>query len=402
VILSIFFAATVAASASALPAGHPHLTPQPHAAPNFFRPPADTTSELATIPTGTIRVEVRDPFDHPLANHTVDLGIVRQSIAKGDTHLHDQTTTDTAGDATFAGLETGSNIAYRVTVHEADATYAATPFRLDPTKGSQVVLHVYPVMHDLPQSNAIGARSIIAVEVKDDRIQIQQEFDFFNGTALAWVPHDVIFRLPDGFTALNGMQQMSDLGVDAVPGQGARLHGTFPPGQSTVVFSWQLPYAGDPSVSFDVGLPPAVRDAFVQAAAAPNMKLEVAGFREAIVRSNEEGLRLLVTRKQLNDNEPAIRKISIGLSGLPTPGPTRLIATVLAVLGLAAGIYIATQRKTARTRTKASAKRDRERILEEIDELETAKARGDIGPKTYERARRELVDDLAAVLATAK
>ena len=411
-ILPIFFAATLAASASAsasaapttLPAGHPHVPSagQQHAGGNFFRPPADTTSELASIPVGTIRVELRDPFDHPLASHVVDLGIVRQSIAKGDTHLHDQATTDAAGVATFANLEASGNIAYRVTVHDADATFAATPFRLEPDKGTQVVLHVYPVMHDLPQTTQIGTRSIVAIELKDDRIHVQQEIDFFNGTALAWVPHDVVLRLPEGFTALNGMQQMSDIGVDAVAGEGARLHGTFPPGESSVVFSWQLPYSGDPSVTLDVGFPPAVRDAFVQAAAAPEMKLEVAGFPAAVTRTNQEDQRLLVTRKQLNDNEPPIRKVSIVLSGLPTPGPTRLIATVLAAIALAAGLYIASQPRKAKATSKAHAKRDRERILDEIDELELAKSNGDIGPKTYERARRELVDELAAVLATSK
>lgn len=407
-ILSILFAAaTAAASASAaptLPAGHPSIQAAPHGnAPSpFFRPPADTTNESSSIPVGTIEVELRDPLDHPLANHAVELGILHQSIAKGESHEHREANTDASGLATFAGLSTESNIAYRVTAHESDATYGATPFRLVPGKGMHVVLHVFPVMHDLPRTAKIGARAIVYVEVKDDRVQFQEQIDFFNGTALAWVPHDVVMHLPDGFTALNSMQQMSDIGVDAVPGQGARIHGTFVPGNNSVTFSWQLPYSATPSVDVDVGMPPAVREAIVRAAAAPEMKLEVPGFRPAVSRVNEEGQRELITGKQQNDNEPSIRDIKIALNGLPTPGPSRLVATLLAAVALVAGIYVATQRKGRPGASKAAAKRDRERILDEIDDLELARERGDVGPKTYERARRELVDELAAVLATAK
>ncbi len=414
-ILPIVLAATVTASAqasvtaappppaaTALPAGHPRVNQAAGNNPGFFKAPADSTTEVPGIPVGTIRVELRDPFDHPLANRTVDLGVVRQSIAKGDKHEHSESTTDATGVATFSNLDTGSNIAYRVSAHEADATYAATPFRLEIDKGTKVVLHVYPVMHDLPQTAQIGARAIVFLEVKDDRIQIQERVDVFNGTALAWVPRDVVMRLPDGFTAVNSMQQMSDIGVDAVAGQGARLHGTFPPGENMVMFSWQLPYSGDPNVNLEIGMPPDVRMAIVRAAAAPSMKLEVAGFREATAQVNEESQRELVTGKQLNDTEPPMRKIDVALSGLPTPGPSRIVATALAMFAIASGIYVATQQRRSRKPNKSSSKRDRDRVLDEIDGLEVARERGDVGPKTYERARRELVDELSALLATSK
>jgi hypothetical protein len=420
VIFPFLLAATVTAAASAsaapasasaspsasaaLPAGHPRVDRSPHGAgggARMFRPPADTADTDPKLPPGVIRVELRDALDHVLAHHAVELGVVHQSVAKGERHEHREATTDDAGNATFGGLDASSNVAYRVTAHESDATYAATPFRLTHDHGMHVVLHVYPVMHELPSTAQIGARCIVYVEVKDDRIQLQEQIDLFNGTPAAWVPRGVVLRLPDTFTALNSMQQMSDIGVVANGKRGAELHGTFVPGDNRVEFTWQLPYSGDPAIDFDVGMPPATRQAVVLAAAAPGMKLEVPGFRDAVAQVDDNGQRQLGTGKQVNDNEPAIRSVHVSLSGLPTPGPTRLFATALAVLGLASGIYLATKRGR-RGSTKAAVRRDRERILDELDQLELARERGDVGPKTYERARRELVDELAALLAASK
>ena len=194
------------------------------------------------------------------------------------------------------------------------------------------------------------------------------------------------------------MQQMSDVGVDAVAKEGARLHGTFPPGETAVVFGWQLPYSGESAVDLEIGLPPNVGQLVVRAAAATGMKLEVQGFHEAVSQVNEEGQRELVTGKQLQDGDTPLQKVHIGLRDLPTPGPMRMIGTGLAAAFVASGIWLAVQR---RARARPSIKRDRARILDEVADLERAHARGDVGPKTYERATRELVDELASLLAAA-
>lgn len=412
--IALFAAAVVAASASAsasasvaptastpptaMPMNHPRV--EQKAAQNFFRPPPDTSDEDPKLATGTIVVELRDALNNVLPNKTVQLGIIHQSIAKGDTREHVQQNTGADGVTTFAQLESSAGTAYRVTVKSDDATFAARPFNLPHDHGMHVVLHVYPVVHELPQTLQVGSRAIVYVEVKDDRIQIQERVDVFNGMPAAFVPHDLVLRLPDTFTALNSQQQMSDIGVEAVPHEGARLHGTFVPGENSVVFSWQLPYSNEPSLDMELGLPPAARQVLVRAAAAPGMRLEVPTFREAVAQVSEEGQRELVTGRQTNDNEPPLRKVTIKLSDLPTPGPTRLIGTALAAAGIVAGIWVTTQ--TRKRNTKAGVKRDRDRILQEVEDLERAHARGDIGPKTYERARRELVDELASVLAASR
>jgi len=401
-------ASTAASSApsalpTALPSGHPHIGSSTQTkAPPFFQAPPDTVDEDNSLPAGTIRVELRDPFNKVLANHAVDLGIIQQSVAKGDSRKHLSQPTDAGGMTTWSGLATGSGFAYRVSAHEGDAAFGARPFNLPQNHGMAVVLHVYPPTHDYQRGALIIMRSIIHVEMKDDRVQVEQRIDVFNGTPVAWIPEDVVLELPPDFTALNSMQQMSDVGVDAAAKRGARLHGTFAPGETPVVFSWQVPYGGEPSLDLEIGLPPNLAQLVVRASAAPGMKLEVQGFRDAVSQVNEEGQRELVTGKQMQDGDASLRKVHIALRDLPTPGPARFIGTVLAAIAIIAGIYLALRTKGILVAPKAIIRRDRERIFDELDELEEAHARNEVGPKTYERAKRELIDELASILRSAK
>lgn len=392
--------AVAAAASSTLPSGHPRLDADRGASPAFFRPPPDTTDEETALPAGSIRVELRDFANNVVPNHGIELGILQQSVAKGESHKHLQGVTGPDGTTTFASLESAGNIAYRVSTHEGEAAFAAKPFVLGHDHGMHVVLHVYPPTSDLSRGALIITRSVIYLEMKDDRVQIQQRIDVFNGSPVAWIPKDVVLKLPADFSAVTGMQQMSDVGVDAVPQQGVRLHGTFGPGENPVVFSWQLPYSGESSVELEAGLAPNLGQLVVRAAAAPGMKLEVQGFREAISQVNEEGQRELVTGKQIQEGEAPLRKVHISLRDLPTPGPTRFIATMLAAVAVVAGIWVA--RRSPPSKVSVSSKRDRRRLLAEFEDLENAHTNGDIGPKTYERAHRELIDELAAVLATSE
>ncbi|HSQ66890.1 MAG TPA: hypothetical protein VLM85_26910 [Polyangiaceae bacterium] len=388
------------AATTQLPSGHPgtgHGQQAP--GPALFRPPADSSEDDPAVAPGTIHIELRDAHDGPIANHPVELGIVVQSIAKGDNHKHLSAATDAAGVVDFTGLETGSDVAYRVTAHEGAAAFGAQPFRLSPQRGTHVVLHVYPPTSDYARGAIILSRGIVYLEVKDDRIQLQQRIDIHNGSPVAWVPNNLVLRLPEDFTALNNVQQMSDVGIDAMPKEGAKLHGTFGPGDQSVLFSWQVPYSGQSDVDIEIGSPPNLGTLVVRAAAAPGMRLEVDGFPAATSQQNEEGQRELVTGRQLEQGDAPMRSVHIALRGLPTPGPSRLIGTVLAALGVAAGIYVGVNRTRARKGPKAG-RRDQARVLHEMEQLERSRAAGDVGPKTYERARRELVDELAQILAT--
>jgi hypothetical protein len=205
--------------------------------------------------------------------------------------------------------------------------------------------------------------------------------------------------LPEGFTAFNSQASMSDQGVDEGGGR-ARLHGTFPPGRHSVEFRWQLPWSGDKDVDFDVGMPPHVAIARVMMPATSEIKLVAQGFPPTEVRHDQQGQSFLVTERRLRPDEPKLTSLALGIHDLPTPGPGRLLAAVIALGCVAAGIVLAATGRQ-RERLPSGRKDARKALLEDLRELERARETGEVGPKTYERARREIIVALARALAEA-
>jgi hypothetical protein len=374
----------------------PHAHAHAHAGggPAVFEPPEDTEQADPTLPPGTIAVELRDADDKPVSHQTVTLGILINSVAKGDSRKHLQAQTDDQGHATFHGLELASNIAYRVGSPFEGGGFAATPFQLEQSKAMRVVLHVYQVTHDLTQA-LIVSECTIAAEIREDRLQLEQVLAFYNLGRIAWQPENVTLALPSGFTAFNTTASMTDQGVDEVNGA-ARLRGTFPPGRHTVEFRWQLPISGEKDVSFEAGVPPHMAAARVLMPAAANLTLTADGFPAPDIRRDGQGQRFVVLERRMRPEDAKISSLSIGIHGLPTPGPGRLIATLLAACGVAAGFALTLSRRGRSRRTESRAQ---SALLEELGELEKARRSGAVGPKTHERMRREIIDMLARTLA---
>jgi hypothetical protein len=387
-----------------LPAGHPLPSQRPHGGhgedgepPGMFRAPEDTSQEDPSLPAGTIAVDLRDPDENPIPATEVSLGIVIQSIAKGESRKHLSSTTDASGRATFAQLDTGSEIAYRVTCARDGGSFAAMPFRLPPARGQRVVLHVYPVTHNINEA-AIGMRTILYAEVRDDRIQFEQVYGIFNIGKVAWVPTDTIIALPDDYTGFSTQQGMSDQGVDSDK-NGARIRGTFGPGQHIIDFRWQLLWSGEKDIEADVGLLPHVFGAVVRTPASDPIKLTVEGFPDAQRATDEQGQHVLSTERALREGDQPLSHVHLALHDLPVAGPGRIIATILAMGGVGLGLAFAvsTGREKA-SRGASGAKSLRAQLLAELEDLERARAAGDVGPKTYERARRDLIDAIARTL----
>ena len=388
--------AAAPSASAALPPGHPAPTAAAEPDDGVFHPPPDEQDVDGSLAPGTVVVQIRDGANKAMADVDVLLGILQQSVAKGESRKHVTLRTDRNGFVRFDALDKGSGIAYRVSVAHQGGSFAATPFQLNPDHGTRVVLHVYPVIRDISRQQFIAMAGAMYLELKDDRLLIQQAIRIFNGTPSAWVPDNLVLVLPEGFTALQGQAAMSDQGIDPVA-EGARLRGTFPPGDHEVVFSWQVPYSGDADIALDVATPPHLASMIVRAASSPGMQLTVDGFPTAKIEFNEEGQRILATEKRSSDAEPPIDKLHVALRGLPAKGPATLIVTLLALLGVAVGIFLAVRLRVGSR--KLEDRSDRARVLAEIQDLEMARRKGDVGPRTYERAHRELIDALARQLA---
>src|SRR5258708_20957033 len=62
-----------------------------------FQPPEDTEQADATMAPGSIAVDLRDADDRPIVREVVTLGVLTNSIAKGDSRRHVQMPTDERG-----------------------------------------------------------------------------------------------------------------------------------------------------------------------------------------------------------------------------------------------------------------------------------------------------------------
>lgn len=357
----------------------------------------DTTEESKELRPGTIEISLRNEADAPIAGALVTLGILHNTVAKGESREKVARVTDAQGKILFEHLETGSAVAYRVSTARDGATYAATPFRLGPAMGSKVVLHSYPVTSDVDRTLVVG-QAIVYAELKEDRIQVQQAFTVFNFGKTAWVPKDLLLALPEGYTALTSSQEMSDIVIEPVEKRGAAIRGTFGPGRHDFEMKWQLPYSGDKSVTIEAPVPPHMAAARVIVPAAQSMQVDATGFPKPQSRIDASGQRVLLTERQLNRDEPALKTVRIELSNLPTPGPARYVVTLTAAVALVFGIVLLAIGRTTDARGRLRERQSQ--VLSDLEDLERAYLAGDVGPKTYERERRILIDRLAEIVAT--
>lgn len=355
--------------------------------------PTSNAVDDPAVPVGSIVIHVVDPSGAPVPRAEVTLGIIHNSVAQGESRKRVTGTTDDKGLASFTNLETGSGIAYRAMLLKDGATFSAPPFQLGAKSGVQAILVSFPVVRSV-EEGLIVSQSMFYTEIKDDRLQVQQAFKIFNFGRTAWVPQELIVPLPPNHTAFATQQGMTDVGVDDVPGKGVKLRGTFPPGQHVVEFRWQLPYSGESEISFDVGMTPHMAAARVIAPASKDMRLDVAGFPPPQSTTDNQGQRALVTERQIRREDTPLTSVNIALRGLPTEGPGKIVATLLAFGGIAIGLVLGSKKQVAR-----DPRTERAHLLGEVEALEKAHAAGDVGPKTYERARRALLDEIARTFA---
>ncbi len=183
-------------------------------------------------------------------------------------------------------------------------------------------------------------------------------------------------------------------------GRGARMVGTFSPGQRELTFRFQVPSDEKETAEFVIQLPPHVAELRVMVPAAREMRLEVQGFNPAEPMTGQDGRRLLVVQRQLRPGEPEMREVAIRLSGIPTPSSGRWVAVGLALSVLLAGLFLtARDQKTAGMVPLKDGERAQRLLLGELVALERAFIGKEIGPRTYEQARRALLDALTRLEA---
>ena len=363
-----------------------------------FEPLPDGAEADPSLPPGTIVVSMRNADDVPLEGVDLVLGILHNSVAKGETRERKQARTDGSGSATFTDLGVGQVHQYHVTSSVGPGTFEVSPFVLTDKAGMRVVLHLYEVTEDLSRLR-VAMRGSLSVSLKEDVMAVDVTYNIFNVTPSAWLA-DVEIPLPKGYKAFN----TSDEGTGALKvlptENGAVLRGTIPPGQSDVGFRYHVPLSGDEAQDVDFSLFPHTLQTQVAVEASKKMRLQVEGFPPAQFQHTQDGRSFLFATRSLQAGPLDHFKATIG--GLPTRGPGGWIAVALAALAVGSAFAYRGVR-LGRTDLSEDAYLDlveaRETLIEEITTLERAHAAGSLGPKTYARARSLLTEALARIMS---
>ena len=372
--------------------GNPHGAGGPG---QMFQAPEDTAEDDPTLPVGTILLTLKDAEEKPIPSAEVTLGIVHNTVAAGESRDRKTGVSGPDGTLRWDGMPHGSNTSFRASVVNGKASFGTEPFTLSDRAGKRVVLHVYAASPDINET-LIATQGLIYLSLGEDSITFQNMYGIINVGQVAWVPENQTIELPDGYKAYNRPDAMDGVGVDEVNGKGV-LRGTIGPGQHEVSFRYQVNLDGGERQTFRIALPPRLQQMRVIAESSKTMGLEVKGFPAARKNQNREGKRVLVTERRFQRDDREANEIEITLTGLPTPGPGRWVAVVLALGALALGLSYVNQRRNQQgpdEETRADLIDAREALLREIVELERAHRGGEIGDKTYGRLRNALLDAL--------
>ncbi|WP_437608136.1 carboxypeptidase-like regulatory domain-containing protein [Sorangium sp. So ce834] len=394
-----------------LPSGHPPVGKSPAGGAasrraaeeltGLFEAPDDTAQEDAGLPPGVIALTVQDADGQPIPRIAVDIDIMQSSVTKGESRERVTRETDDAGTVRLENLTIGGGTSYGISVTRNGGTFSLPHFGLSAEAGKRAVLHVYEATPDV-NSLLVGSQGIVYLQLRQDSIQVEQLFQVFNLGRVAWLP-DETFALPPDYKAFNKSEGMDEVRFEEVKGTGVALRGTVSPGRHEGQFRWQVPLNGEERQTIRIELPPRMAQLRVMAEASKSMTLNVAGFPAAQRTQNRDGKKILITEKAGNRAEGGMRTIEITLGGLPTPGVGRWIALVLAGAAVIGGAALNFVRRREGDRGPDDEERRelleaRDALLDEFVELERARKRGDVGPKTYDRVRTALLDALARIV----
>jgi hypothetical protein len=373
----------------------------PHAgspdAPPLARKPIATAEPNSALPSGTIRVRVIDATtEQPVANAKLQLG----TMSRDNTRATQDATTSATGEYRFEKLAGGDGQAYRINALYDGAKYSTTPFRMPLEHGYDVVVRQVPTTRDAREVVLyVGATSI---EVRDERLKVVQQARLINIGAKTYVFPEggLLIKLPPGHTAFQTEDVMTDQHLKEEAGQGFKITGSIAPGEITLTWGFDFPYdTTKVDLTFDM---PWVTFAYrVLSDAAPGMVLAVDDM-PAPELHDDNGRRFWVSEVVKRVGDPPLRTLKIHVSGIPGPGPTRVIALVVALFVLGAGVWFARQQPPAATAGMGADgvpfEQRKADLIAQAARLENERSRDEIGPEFYAQQLADLEERLASLL----
>ncbi len=353
------------------------------------------------VPPGTLGMLVRDGERAAVVGAKVKLFITHESIGQGNTESVRETNTDAQGRAAFTGLSTDSSYKYEAVVEQGGARYSTGAMRLRRESGQIAVLYVFPTTDAIDDTFVI-TRMLYALQPREDIFQVDTILRIQNGGTKTWSPKDFYVELPSEFSAFRPPQAAGDLRA-VVEGKRVHITGSFTPGQHELSFGFQLPNPRTPNIHLALATVPHLTDSRVFLEATENMGLQVEGLRPAERTTGQEGQNALMASSDfLGSGAEGPSVLRVNVTGMPPRGRGNIIASIIAGLIAMAGIAYA--KTSANKGTANLTNEDRARakalLLDELVALEKAYRGKEIGPKTYEQARRTLLDSIARLETT--
>jgi hypothetical protein len=242
----------------------------------------------------------------------------------------------------------------------------------------------------------VGATS---VEFKDDRLKVVQQTRLMNVGSETYVfPEEgTLVRLPEGFLAFQTQEVMTDQHITESKGEGVRVRGSLPPGETTLLWAFDLPITGR-TAKFGVDLPWLVFTYRVITDAPEGTTLRVEGMPEPEAHK-DKGRRFWVTEIQRRVGNEPFKRVQITLSGIPGPGVGRWVAALLALLAVGAGVWVALRLPDRRaTRSSADFEAHKADVLARARALKQQHDAGETGPDYHREQLAALEEELAELL----
>ncbi|HJO38603.1 MAG: hypothetical protein QGG24_02460 [Vicinamibacterales bacterium] len=339
------------------------------------------------LPNGSVSVRlVREELGNNISGHPVDLHVA------GDTRT---VSTDEDGRALFEGIP-ASLVSVSTTV-DGEALGSGA-FRAPVQGGVRVMLVAgvgaappAPAPEAREGEIVFGGDTRWIVEMSDEAVEVYYLLEAFNNSSAAVVAATpVAFELPsgaEGAVLLEGTTTQARL-----DGRLVSLEGPLSPGRTTLNVAYILPYSGG-TLTIEQSVPAAVEQVAVVAEKRGEMRLSSPQITQEREMNAEAGTFLVGGGPRL----PAGGILSISLSGLPHHSRVpRWVALALIGVMLVWGFWsLSTEPRGAdgdRRRTSLASKR--ERLFDDLVNVEIDHRVGKLAAGPYTKRRDELVSQL--------
>ena len=291
----------------------------------------------------------------------------------------------------FDDVASGPDKVYAAQVETDAGVFRSMPFQLTSDRGAAVRV---VALGDL------ALRFHLAGQIDDERVWFDAQFAFPNPTSAPLLPDDgeVTVHLPDGFT--NATVGENHERLARTSSDGFVLTGPVGPGQEAFRGQFALPTSSG-TLEFDMPLPYGAWNSQLILEKVEGMELMLPD-----VPGMEEDTRTLGTNEfailsgiNIQDN----RRLVVGADGLPQRSLfMRYLQWAAGALGIGllvwgvVGLFSRREDGMASDR-KQHLEAQRERLLDELAELEGQYKRGQVGESRYKRSRENLWIELESV-----